>query len=400
MKKLSILLLSFMVLSLEATEEQGAEGIATMDLTPVVAKVKPAMVRVLHRSPGGAGGGGGSGSIVSPDGYIYTNWHVVTSAKLVDITLDNGEVLPGKVVGTNVKVDFGLVKIITPEPRVFPYVDLADSEKIQKNDLVFAIGSPGDASLGFMIEQFNPGFRLKEFQLVNTVTVGIVKDFEYPFPLMSAEDVFNNPDYGKELTWIIQSTATINAGNSGGATFNARGEQIGINSWGSSAMEAQNLFYPINDAKKSAEDILKYGRVIYPWAGLFIFWTPQERNPTYIGGWPGVEQGFNPQQDIQRYIKEEILRLDEFYKGMKYPVKIKGVFPGSPAEQAGLAAGDVIYSVNGKVYKDAFELRKMIRSMSVGDSVEFFIRRGGVFRLVTLRIEEQPQPPAGAGGTV
>jgi len=396
-KKVSVLLLSVVMLSLQGAGEQGGKGIATMDLSPVVRKVKPAMVRVMHLSP--VGGAGGSGSIVSPDGYIYTNWHVVTSSKLVDITLDNGEVIPGKVVGTNVKVDFGLVKLIPPEPRIFPYVDLADSDKIQKNDLVFAIGSPGDASLGFLIEQFNPGFRLKEFQLVNTVTVGIVKDFTYPFPVTEAEDIYN-PDYGKEITWIIQTTATINSGNSGGATFNVRGEQIGINSWGSSMVEAANLFYPINDAKKSAEDILKYGRVIYPWAGLYIFWAPQDRNPTRIGGWPGGEIGFNPQQDIQRYIKEGILGFDEFYKKMKYPVKVKGVFPGSPAERVGLAEGDVIYSVNGKTYKDAFELRKMIRSLSVGDRVEFYIQRGGAFRLVTLELEEQPQPPAGAGGTI
>lgn len=369
-----------------------------IDLTPVVAQVKPAVVRVLVTDVQGRAGGGGSGSIVSPDGYVYTNWHVAGSAKYVVLTLDTGENVPAKVIGADIKIDFALLKLQPKVPRIFPYVKLGDVDKVKPGDIVIAMGAPGDPARAVARTQFGGTNPLREFQLVNTVTAGIIRAIEYPiFTLYGG-----GQDYGTELYRMVYTTAVINNGNSGGPAFNVDGEQIGINSWGWSATEGDNRFMPINNARKSANDILRYGRVIYPWLGLYVFWSPESAKAITVGsGWWGArETGIEEQSE---WTAGGWLSKEPLHSGMesiKSPITIKGVFPGSPAEEAGLEKGDKILFIDGKEYAHGFELRDIVRNKRVGDTIELTIERGSRLYIVPVKVGEQPPPPLGAGGTV
>ncbi|MHA2611463.1 MAG: trypsin-like peptidase domain-containing protein [bacterium JZ-2024 1] len=370
------------------------------ELYPVVETSKAATVRFVVPL-GEFGASGGSGSIVSPDGYVFTNFHVTSGVRNLMINLDSGEEIPARIVGSNDKVDFSLVKLTPPEPRVFPYVKLGNSDLVKKMDRVYAIGAPGDRSASVL---FSPGRVYREWQLVNTVTAGSVVDVHLPFTILNPEYGREmSPDYGKELSAMIATSATINAGNSGGPLFNFLGEQIGVNSWGASIFEASHIAMPINDAKKSYEDILSAGRVIYPWAGIYIFWSSARRKGAtnlQTGGWGGRLGIPSAQEILAEYVATSIKMGLREYQKFLYPSEIKGVWPESPAEKAGLAPGDVILSVNGEKYRDAFELVRKIRAKKVGEPVEFLIKRGKFQALVTVILEEQPQSPAGAGGTL
>ncbi len=369
------------------------------ELYPVVEASKAATVRLI--TPRGEfGASGGSGSIVSPDGYVFTNFHVVVGIRDVRVQLDTGETLPGRVVGVNDKIDFALVKIMPKEPRVFPYVKLGNSDLVKKLDRVYAIGAPGDQSaIAFIV---SPGREYREWQLVNTVTAGSVVDLIIPFPI-SYPLYGLSIDYGKELSAIIATSATINSGNSGGPLFNFLGEQIGVNSWGATILEASHLAMPINDAKKSYEDILTYGHLVYPWAGIYVFWDKNQRKGATnlaTGGWGG-SLGLPTQEEVAQWLANSIkVGLREYEKKYKYPVKVKDLWPESPAEKIGLARGDVILAVNGEKYLDAFELVRKVRTKKVGETVEFLIERQGVQALVSVTLEAQPLSPFGAGGTL
>jgi len=369
-----------------------------VDLTSVVAQVKPAVVRVLITDVQGRLEGGGSGSIVSPDGYVYTNWHVAGAAKYVVLTLDSGENIPAKVIGSDIKIDFALLKLQPKVPRVFPYIKLGDSDKVNPGDIVIAMGAPGDPARAVSRTQIFSSNPLREFQLVNTVTAGIVRAVEYPIFTMYGA----GQDYGTELIKMGYTTATINNGNSGGPAINVQGEQIGINSWGWSAAEGDNRFMPINNAKKSANDILRYGRVIYPWLGLYVFWGPEDAKHIEVGSgiMGGREIGIEEQSEWSSdpWLSKGPLR--SAMEALKAPVTLKGVFPGSPAEEAGLARGDKILSVDGKSYEHAFELMRYVRNKQVGDTVELTIERGNRLYIVPVKVAEQPPAPMGAGGTV
>ncbi|MGH8103710.1 MAG: S1C family serine protease [bacterium] len=369
------------------------------NLSPVVRQVKPAVFRVMHLAPGSLETlvGGGSGSIVTPEGYGYTNWHVTTSAKAVVVTMDDYTECPAKVIGTNIKVDFALLKIeCVGRTEPYPYIRLGDSNDVQKNEISFAIGSPGDTSM-VIGSPWNPFPRLKEFQLINTVTAGIIRDVTVPWQVLGADE----SDYGKELSALFITSATINHGNSGGPSFNGRGEQIGINSWGWTGFESDNEIMPINDAHKSADDILRYGRVVYPWAGIYVYWTPEERSGAIsIGGGGMREVGSNTRERLYNDLVHLFLgNAEEILDKLKSPVKVRGVFPGSPAAERGLARDDLIYAINGEKVKDALEFTRKIRNMNVGDSVELYIKRGEIFKLMKFTLAEQPQFPSGAGGT-
>lgn len=400
MKKIALLAAVLVALVAVESEPPVADLVREFNLSPVVRQVKPAVFRVMHLAPGSLETpmGGGSGSIVSPEGYAYTNFHVTTSAKSVVVTLDDNTECPAKVVGTNVKVDFALLKIECPgRTEPYPYVRLADSNAVQKNEVSFAIGSPGDTS--FVMGGFLSPTRLKQWQLVNTVTAGIVRDVTVPWQVLSAGGM-GWEDYGKELSALFITSATINHGNSGGPSFNVQGEEIGINSWGWTRFEADNEIMPINDAHKSADDLLRYGRVIYPWAGIYVYWTPEERAGAITVGWEMGDVGTNTQDRLMNDLVTLFLgNTEKLFEKIKYPIKVKGVFPGSPAERAGLAGGDLIYLINGEKVKDALEFTRKIRNMNVGDTVEFYVSRGEFFRLMKITLTEQPQAPAGAAGT-
>ncbi|MGH7986509.1 MAG: DegQ family serine endoprotease [Candidatus Binataceae bacterium] len=253
----------------------------------------------------------GSGVIVSPDGYILTNNHVVGHAEEIHVTLMDKREFTAKVVGTDPKTDLALIKINTKQP--LPAATLGDSNTTQVGDWVIAIGSPF-------------GFNL-------TVTSGII----------SAKGRALGGNYDN----FLQTDASINPGNSGGPLFNTSGQVIGINTaiYSSTGSNAGIGFaIPIDLAKHVMEQLKKNGRVIRGWLGVEI----QEVTP-------GLAKSFGlPQPE---------------------GALVAGVQSDSPASKAGLQRGDVIVQYNGQTVHDEHELPEMVALTPIGKEVRIQVIR-------------------------
>src|SRR5229473_6295146 len=192
-----------------------------------------------HREDG-AIHGVASGVIVTADGYVLTNNHVVEDSERLIVTLPDKRRFDGQVLGTDPEDDLAIVKI---DGRGFPTAPLGDSARLRKGEWVIAIGNPLD------------------FQ--NTVTVGVV----------SAQRDGPIPVEGKTLRHVIQTDAAINQGNSGGALVNLSGELIGINTAIVSTSSAGGSIgigfaIPVNDVRPVIRELIRYGRVMRPWIGI------------------------------------------------------------------------------------------------------------------------------------
>jgi serine protease Do len=270
----------------------------------------------------------GSGVIVSADGYILTNNHVVDKATELKVMLPDKRSFPGKIVGTDPKTDIALVKIAA---MGLPTVRLGDSRNIEVGDYAFAIGNP--------------------FGVGETATMGIVSATG-----RNGLDIESYEDF-------IQTDAAINPGNSGGALLNARGDVIGINtailSGGSGGNQGIGFAIPINMAKYVMDQILKHGKVVRGYIGVGI----QEVTPD-------LAKAFNVPPE----------------KG----ALVASVEPNSPAAKAGLQRGDVIDDLNGEPIKGSNDLRLKVANMAPGTAVHFKVNRNGEMREVTLTLGEQP----------
>ena len=270
----------------------------------------------------------GSGVIISPDGYILTNEHVVDKATDIKVVLADKRQFAGKVIGADSKTDIAVVKIAATG---LPTITLGDSSKLQVGDYAFAIGNP--------------------FGVGETATMGIIS--------ATGRNGLDIEDYED----FIQTDAAINPGNSGGALLNARGEVIGINtailSGGSGGNQGVGFAIPINMAKYVMDAILKYGKVTRGYIGVGI----QEVTPA-------LAKAFN--------IPPE--------KG----ALISSVDPNSPGAKAGLQRGDVITELNGKPVAGPNDLRLKVATMSPGTTVHVKILRNGESREVTFELGESP----------
>jgi serine protease Do len=268
--------------------------------------------------------GVGSGVIVSPDGYIITNYHVVGHADSINVTLMDKREFTAKVVGKDQKTDLALIKIDTKQP--LPYAALGDSRKVQVGDWVVAIGNPF-------------GFNL-------TVTAGIV----------SAKGRALGGNYDD----FIQTDASINPGNSGGPLFNTRGQVIGINSaiYSSTGSNAGIGFaIPVDLAKSVMEQLKAHGHV--------------------IRGWLGVEvQAMTP--DLAK----------SFGLETPSGALVAGVQNDTPAAKAGLKRGDVIVSFDGNVVHDEHELPEMVAQTAIGRTVPLEIVRDGKHLTLHVKVGE------------
>jgi serine protease Do len=227
----------------------------------------------------------GSGVIVSSDGYILTNNHVVSGATEIIVTQADKKEMKAKVVGTDPKTDIALLKV---DEKDLPFLKLGDSNSVQVGDIVLAMGNP--------------------FGLNQTVTMGIVS--------ATGRSNLNIEQYED----FIQTDAAINPGNSGGALVNVRGELIGINTAilsGGGGNQGIGFAIPSNMARGVMEQILKTGKVVRGWLGVTI--QPVDPKMTKLLG-----------------LKEP--------KG----ALVGGVQSDSPAARAGIATGDVIVAVNGQ----------------------------------------------------
>lgn len=273
--------------------------------------------------------GAGSGVIISTDGYIITNNHVIDGADELEVTLNDNRKFPAKVIGADPTTDIALIKI---EAKDLPTIPFGDSEKLKVGEWVLAIGNP--------------------FNLTSTVTAGIV----------SAKSRGNIGTGGKDRSKIesfIQTDAAVNPGNSGGALVNTKGELVGINTaiYSETGNFAGYSFaVPISIAGKVANDLKQYGTVQRAVLGVLI-------------------------QDIQ-YVPEEekvnVKALSGAYVG--------GFAERSSAKEAGLEKGDVIVAVNGTSVKSASALQEQISKYRPGDKVELTVDRNGSSKKLTVEL--------------
>jgi serine protease Do len=273
-------------------------------------------------------GGLGSGVVVSSDGYILTNNHVVDGATDVRVTLADRREFKAKVIGTDPKTDVAVLKIdagnLTP-------ITVGDSSKMQIGDTVLAIGNP--------------------YGVGQTVTMGIVSAL--------GRSNLQIEDYED----FIQTDAAINPGNSGGALVNDRGELIGINTAilapGSGGNQGIGFAVPVNLARNVMDQITTHGEVTRSYLGVTI----QEVTPSLAKA-----------------------------MGLEGPAGalVNDVQPDSPGQKAGLKSGDVIVEINGKKILESNELRMNISMMEPGQSVKLKVFRDGKMIDVTANVGAMP----------
>jgi serine protease Do len=274
----------------------------------------------------------GSGVIVSSDGIILTNNHVVEKATEIRVILPDKREFKGKVVGTDPKTDVAVVKITASG---LPTLTLGDSSKIQVGDYALAIGDP--------------------FGIGETATMGIVS--------ATGRGDLDIEDYED----FIQTDASINPGNSGGALINARSELIGINTailaGESGGNQGIGFAVPINMARSVMDAILKFGHVVRGYLGVAI----QEVTP-------GLAKAFNVPPG----------------KG----ALIGDVTAGGPADKAGLKKGDVIEELNGEPVSGPNELKLKIAALQPGSVAHLKVNRNGQETNVTATLSELPEKSA------
>ncbi len=270
----------------------------------------------------------GSGVIVSPDGYILTNNHVVDGATDIRVSLSDKREFQAKVIGTDAKVDIAVLKI---DATNLPAIVFGDSQKVRVGEYAIAVGDP--------------------FGVGQTVTMGIV----------SAK---GRTGLGiEEYEDFIQTDAPINPGNSGGALVNDRGELIGINTailaHGSEGNQGIGFAIPANMARNVMDEIVKYGKVQRAYLGIL----PQDVTPA-------IAEAFG-QKNLTGAL-------------------VGDVTADSPAQRAGLHKGDIITEVNGKAVNGANDLRMTISMMQPGASVQLKAIREGAVRDFTANLADLP----------
>ena len=262
--------------------------------------------------------GFGSGFVVSSDGLILTNAHVVDGSDNVKVTLKNGRTFEGQVMGTDPLTDVAVIKI---EAENLPAVTFADSEQLQPGEWAIAIGNP----LG----------------LDNTVTTGIVSATGRSSAQVGVAD--------KRVSFI-QTDAAINPGNSGGPLLNAKGEVIGINT--AIIQNAQGIGFaiPVNTARDIAEELIATGKVDHPFLGIQMATITPE-------------------------LKEQLKSSPNIGVEAESGILIVDVIPNSPANKAGLKPGDIIQTIAGQTVTQPDEVQQAVDKTKVGDKLTLGLQR-------------------------
>jgi serine protease Do len=276
----------------------------------------------------------GSGFIVSRDGYILTNEHVVKNASEIKVTLTDGREYPAEFVGGDDTYDVALLKI---DGQGLPAAPLGRSDDLMIGEWAIAIGNP----FGFLLENSEP-----------TVTAGVVS--------ATRRDIRQSDEQPGVYKDMIQTDAAINPGNSGGPLVNARGEVIGMNTFifsRSGGSIGLGFAIPIETAQRVMSELLEFGQVRQVWVGVRV----QELTPA----------------------------LAE-YLGMPGPtgVIVSFVEAGSPAAEAGMRRGDVILAVNGTIVEHIDNARSALFGAQVGDRLTLKILREGEQRELSMTLRE------------
>lgn len=269
--------------------------------------------------------GSGSGVIISPDGYIITNNHVIENASKLEVTLNNNKTYEAQLIGADPKSDIALVKIEADEE--LPFVPFADSNNLKIGEWVLAVGNP--------------------FNLTSTVTAGIVS--------ATARDL---NEYDTNIQSFIQTDAAVNRGNSGGALVNINGELIGINTAITSetgSYVGYSFAVPSNTARKVVEDIMEYGNVQRGILGI---------------------QGGSLDSNRAKY-----LGVDE-----TEGVYVSGIEKGSGADKSGLLEGDIIKKIDGYKIAKFADLAGYLGSKRPNDVVDVTILRKGEKKIIPVTL--------------
>ena len=272
----------------------------------------------------------GSGVIVDPQGYILTNNHVVEHAESVEVRLSDDRKFKASIVGRDPKTDLAVLKIEAPASSL-PVALLGDSDKLRAGQWAIAIGNP--------------------FGLDRTVTIGHISATGRTQVGVATYEAF------------IQTDASINPGNSGGPLLNIEGKVIGINTAIVSSGQGIGFSIPINMAREIMTQLISKGRVVRGWLGIVIQELTSE-----------LAEGFGVKKDSG--------------------VLVADVMNSSPAESAGLKAGDIIVEFNGAPIRSVTELQKRVASVEPGHATPLVVIRDKVSTPLSVKIGEQPSEEA------
>lgn len=280
----------------------------------------------------------GSGFILTEDGYLLTNYHVVEGSSAIKATMYDGTAYDAKLIGYDASNDIAVLKI---DAQNLTPVVLGDSNNLNVGDSVIAIGNPL-GELTFSLTQGAISALNREVTLSGGVTMN-----------------------------LLQTDCAINAGNSGGALFNLYGEVVGItnakyssNSMSEASIDNIGFAIPINTVRSIVESIIENGYIAKPYIGVTVE---------------------NVSTEAQNY-------------GLPKGASIKSVVEGSPAEKAGLRENDIITAINGKEIDDKNDLVQIVKEAAVGDKLELTIYRRGETLTLTVEIGEQVQSAVGEDG--
>ena len=303
----------------------------------VVEAASASVVGIIQYQPNARTGrleeyGSGSGFIVSENGYVLTNAHVVSGAAAVDVLFSDGEKKTALIVGADVTMDVAVLKV---EGEGYPALPIGDSSALRVGEYVIAIGNP-----------------LSTYQLYGTVTFGVISGTAREINI----DGFVNT--------YLQTDAAINFGNSGGPLINMAGQVVGMNAAKSitagydsngNTVSAEGIGFalPINNVIEIANVILREGGMVRPGIGVTI-----------------------------RAVDEETAELNQVPAGCR----IEDVTAGAPADQAGLKVGDIVTEVDGFVVLENDDMVEYVRSKAVGDVVEFTVYREGEYLTIPVAI--------------
>lgn len=270
--------------------------------------------------------GNGSGVLISPDGHLLTNEHVIADADEIVVILNNGEKVKAEVIGMDSRSDLAVLKVDVKMP--LPHIPIGDSDNLRVGEWVIAIGNP--------------------FSLGMTVTTGVVSALNRDLTI----------DNRRNYRDLIQTDASINPGNSGGPLVNSKGELVGINTAIIPSGQGIGFAIPGNRARRIVGDLIAYGRVKKPFLGV----------------------------KVQKITTQLAQHFDIPDKG----VLVTDVTPGSAASSAGLAPGDVILQIGAHKINSENDFNLSLEDHRVGETVEIRIFRRGKEGVTNIELKESP----------
>ncbi|MHB8917635.1 MAG: trypsin-like peptidase domain-containing protein [Desulfocucumaceae bacterium] len=270
--------------------------------------------------------GMGSGFIISKEGYILTNEHVVSGAVKIEVTMaGKDKPIPAKLVGSDFELDLAVLKINAEGD--LPILELGDSDSVRVGEWAIAIGNPQG--------------------LDHTVTVGVISAKGRPIAVQD-----------KQYKNLLQTDASINPGNSGGPLLNTRGQVIGINTAVSSSAQGIGFAIPTSTVRPVLDTLINQGKITRPWLGVYI-------------------------QTVNREIADS-LRLAKAEGAL-----VTSLVEGGPAEGAGIVQGDVIVEIDGNKVAGSEDLTSIVTKMKPGQKASVGIYRGGKKIQVPVTIGEK-----------